>query len=635
MASTFMGLETAKRGLSAHQQALQVTGHNISNADNKNYSRQRVNFNAMTPIYEPAFNRALTPGMIGQGVVISSIERVRDNYIDDRIIDNIQSKSYWEVQQRYYSQIEVVYNEPSDHAMRSSLDNFWNAWQDLSNYPEEYGHREVLKTRSQELVYNIRSTFESLHRLRGQADQEIQFSVSKLNTLASEVRDLNEKILKSEALGDRPNDLMDRRDQLIQELSQMANISVSRTELSGSIVYIGSEVLVQGEVHNKLITKPVAGNEGLSGIYWENSQTEPVFSGGSIFSLMNMRDGVLKENISRVDLLAVNIHEIVNSIHRDGFGLTGETNVDFFQLDSFSREVSGNVDIDHDGINDSSSVFKIAGNNILKKDRPVGVSGIMTFVRNDENHTPVQISYRENETLDDILKRINKADAGIVAYVDHRNHLVLKGLNAEDNWQKNFMVRHIEDSGELLVGFAGILQNSGTNGAFDYRRVDEIQKLQVGRENITFSPVFHPAGALKVNGQIEQNIGLIAATGGKDIGGTGDVNSPNGQKDGSNALTIAQALRHSDVMVGDFKNPEEFYNDLIAKLGVESRASQDKIESHDIIMKNLENMRQSYSGVNLDEEMSNMVQFQHGYNASARVLQTINEMLDFLINKLG
>ncbi|MDH4199488.1 MAG: flagellar hook-associated protein FlgK [Spirochaetia bacterium] len=635
MPSTFMALETAKRGLNAHQQALQVTGHNISNADNKNYSRERVNFTAMSPLYDPAMNRASGAGMIGQGVVISSIERVRDNYVDDRIIESAQGKSYWEVQQRYFEHVETIYNEPGDHALRSALDNFWNSWQDLSAYPEEYGHREVVKTRAEELVSNIRSTFEKLHNLRGQADFELQATVKKLNTMGAEVADLNKKIIKSEALGDRPNDLMDRRDQLIQELSQMADISVSRSDAKGLIVFIGSEVLVQDGVLNKLTLKPDASNEGYSKIYWEQSNTEPVFSNGSIYSLMHMRDTVLKEQVDKMDLLAVNLHDIVNSIHKDGFTLTGETNIEFFKLESLSREITGNADLNNDGQNDSSAVFKIAGNNQLKKDRPIGISGLLTFIRNDENHTPVQISYRENETLGDVIKRINKSGAGVVAYMDHNDHLVLKGITAEDNWQKNFIIRHIEDSGELLVGFAGMLQNSGASGAYDYRRINEIQKLQAGRENITFSPVLHAAGSIALSDQIINNVGMIAATGGKDIGGTGDNNSPNGQKDGQNALKIAQAMRHEDVMVGKFNNPEEFYNDLIARLGVESRESKDKVEGSDMIMKNLENMRQSFMGVNLDEEMSNMVQFQHGYNASARVMQTINEMIEFLITRLG
>lgn len=634
MPSTFMGLETARRGLNAHQQAMQVTAHNISNADNKQYARQRVKITSMQPLYDPAFNRELTPGMIGQGSMVDSIERVRDHYIDDRILETTQGQSYWKVQKHYYDKMEGIYNEPSDHALKQNLNEFWDAWQDLSVNPSSYDVRETVKTRAEALVGTIKDTFGKLQNLRGQADAQIQETVNDLNKLAVEVRDLNVLIEKSEALGDKPNDLMDRRDAVIEQLSAIADVSVSRSP-NGMIVYIGSEVLVQGNSINKLMTKADPSNEGYLRVLWADKQGEPVFSNGSMYSLFQARDGFIKESIDKMDLLAVNLNDVVNSIHKDGFGLTGETNIEFFKLENLSRNVSANVDINLDGQNDTTAIFKIAGNNSLKKDRPVGISGVLTFVKNDENHTPIQISYREDETLNNIIQRINKSDAGVVAYLDHRGRLVLKGELAADNWQKNFMIRHIEDSGELLTGFAGLLQNSGPGGAFDYRRINDIQKLQSGRENITFTPVLHAAGSISLSDQVKNNVGKIAAGGGRDVGGTGDINTPYGKNDGQNALKIAQAMRHEEVMVGKFKNPQEFYDDLIAKLGSESREAQDKVKSSEIVMNNLLTMRQSVMGVNMDEEMSNMIQFQHGYNASARVLQTMNEMLEYLISRLG
>jgi len=635
MASTFMGLEIAKRGLSAHQRALQVTGHNISNADNEHYARQRVNFSAMTPLYEPSLNREMTPGMIGQGVELSSIERIRDHYIDDRIIETSQDKSFWEVKERYYREMEIFYNEPNGKGLSTSISQFWGSWQELSRTPEEYGNREIVKTRAEELAVNINNLFEKLQNLRGQADYELRVSVEKFNATAAEIRELNEKILKSEALGDEPNDLRDRRDQMLQELSNMANISVGRSDKDELMVYLGGEILIQGEIHNKLITVPDPKNEGYSKLLWAHNKKEVQVEQGTLSSLLEMRDVAIKENIDKIDELALNIAEVVNEIHRDGFGMTKETNIDFFSIDPLSKNIRGNFDLNNDGQDEVSAVFKMAGKNSLVPDRPIGVSGTLTFVRNDENHTPVQIAYRENETLEDVIQKINKSGAGVVAYMDHRDRLVIKGLVAEDDWQKNFMIRHVEDSGELLVGFAGLLQNSGPGGAYDYRRIDEVQKLQVGRENISFSPVFHAAGALELSAGIRQNIGRIAASSGRDTGGTGDINNPNGSKDGSIAIKIAQALNQNNTMVGTMNNALDYYNSIIAKLGVDGRAAIDKVESSKVIMKNLENMRQSVMGVNLDEEMSNMVQFQQGYNAAARVLQTMNEMLEFLINRLG
>ncbi len=635
MASTFMGLEIARRGLSTHQLALQTTGHNISNADNENYSRQRVNMSASHPLYDPSLNRANGPGMLGQGNEVNRIERIRDAFVEARVNETTQQKSYWETKQKYLSQTEIIYNEPSDESVRSQLDRFWQSWQELSQYPEELSHREVVRESGRELSFRIRNTFDKLFQLRAQVDNDLDVSVNQVNALATELRDLNVRIMKSVALGDDPNDLRDMRDQKIGELSKLTNTTVEYMDPNEAIVYIGGMVLVQGEKLNLLQTQSDPSNEGLKKVVWGEGGKDAVFREGHIQALLEVRDGVLSENIKNLDLLAVNISDIVNEVHRDGFGLTKETNINFFHLDPLARNIRGNFDLNGDGTDDTSAVFKVAGRNEIATNRPMGISGTLTFSRNDEANTPVHITYREDETLGSVIERINRSGAGVVAYVNHNNNLVLKGKVSEDNWRSSFMIRHMEDSGELLSGYAGILQNSGPAGAFDYRRLDEINKLSSDLDRITLVPVLHPAGVLRLSDEVEGNAALIAAASGKDIGGTGDANEAYGLKDGSNALRIAQALRHNNTMVGEHKNTDEFYNALIAKLGIESKTAQDQVDNQGLILDNLQSLRQSVMGVNLDEEMANMVQFQHGYNAAARIMQTMSEMIETLITRLG
>merc|ERR1712178_455195 len=117
MGSTFGGFEIAKRGLNVHQTAIQTTGHNIANADNENYSRQRVNLESMDPLYAPALNRANVKGQQGQGVQIASIERIRNTFYDDQIADANNVKNYWGASSDYLQQIERIFNEPSDNSL--------------------------------------------------------------------------------------------------------------------------------------------------------------------------------------------------------------------------------------------------------------------------------------------------------------------------------------------------------------------------------------------------------------------------------------------------------------------------------------------------------------------------------------
>ena len=113
MGSTFGGLEIGKRGIQVHQTAINTTGHNISNADNEHYARQRVTMESMDPIYNPSLNRANGPGQMGQGVTAATIERIRDTFYDDQIIDAQNEKNFWDARYNYLYQMEKIFNDLS------------------------------------------------------------------------------------------------------------------------------------------------------------------------------------------------------------------------------------------------------------------------------------------------------------------------------------------------------------------------------------------------------------------------------------------------------------------------------------------------------------------------------------------
>ena len=386
MPSTFMGLELAKRGISVHQQALNITGHNISNADNKNYARQRVNIESMNPLYYASLNRPSGPGMLGQGAKAGEIERIRDDFFDKKVFNAQQDTSYWETRQTYLHNLEIIVNEPSDAGINSLIDKFWKSWQNLSQYPEEMATRELVRTQAKNLTFGIRETFQRLTDLRKQADFDLAVTVNNLNDIATQITRLNKQILKSEQVGDNPNDLLDKRDKLIQDLSKYADITVEKIDKNEVIVYIGGDMIVQGDKQHFLKLEENAQNEGMHKIVWDHNNKQVMFKNGKIQSLLEMRDKDLKENIEKLDLLAVNIKDIVNEVHRDGFGLTKETNIDFFHIDNLARNINANVDLNGDGINETTSVFKMAGKNSVISNRPIGISGTLTFHKNDKEH---------------------------------------------------------------------------------------------------------------------------------------------------------------------------------------------------------------------------------------------------------
>lgn len=637
MNSTFMGLEIGKKGLMSHQQALHVTGHNISNAENKEYSRQRVVITAADPLYVPSLNRGNQPGNIGQGSVVQSIERIRDSFIDDRIVVEKNNAGYWKVRNEFIYQIETVYNEPNDQSLRTRLDELWKAWEELSKYPEERSTREVVREKAINLANDVNYTYNQLYDLRLNANRQIEHRVEQINMYAKDIRDLNERILKAEALGDNPNDLKDRRDALIEKMSEIVDISVGRSDKDETIVYIGGENLVQGEIIRPIQAVMDPNNGGLFKLVWKDTGRDVTVKGGELASLFDIRDKVIRQNINDINAFAINLSDLTNEVHRDGFSRRNETNIDFFEHLPISDNVDGNFDLNNDGVygvNDVTAIFKVSGNNRIDASAAVGVAGTLTFRANNELESNIEIDYHEKDTALTIIKKINDANMGVVAYINHNSQLGLKATAAQDNDRKNFMIRHLEDSGQFLVGFTGILKQSGQQGSFDYNRLDDIKKFLPSREHITIAPKFNPASHMAVAESIMQDVDRISAARGKDVGGTGDFNTSNGIGDGSNALRIAN-IRHKNAMVDTNTTFNDFYTAVISRTGTQGEEAKDRVKNQETLLKNLGNLRESVSGINLDEEMSNMVAFQHGYNAAARVITVMDHMLDTIINRMG
>ncbi len=630
MNSTFMGIEIGKKGMQSHQQALHVTGHNISNAANKEYSRQRVVITPADPLYVPALNRANTPGNIGQGAVVSIVERIRDAFVDDRIVAEKDVMGYWKTKSDSIYQVEIVYNEPSDQSIRSRLDELWKSWEELSKYPEERSTREVVKEKAVNLSNEVKHVYRQLYDLQQDMNRQIEHSVEQINMYARDLRDLNERILKAEALGDNPNDLKDSRDALIEKLSEIVNISVGRSDRDETIVYIDGENLVQGEIIRPLQAIYDPEKNGLFKVVWKDTGTSVGIKGGSLAALFDVRDKILRDNINDINAYAVNLTDLVNEVHRDGFGRNGETNVNFFNHMNISDNVEGNHDMNNDGIADVTAIYKVSGNNKIDASAAVGIRGTLTFATRDQFEAPVQIDYSESDTAYTIIKKINDAKLGVVSYINHNGEFAIKGTVADDSDKKNFMIRHIEDSGQFLVGMTGILKQSGIQGAFDYRRVNDIIKLLPDREHITITPKLNPAAYMAVSEAILYDVDKIAAAQGKDIGGTGDYNTGNGIGDGTNALRIAN-IRYKNAMIDANTTFNDFYTSLISQIGTQGEEASDRVKNQETLLKNLTNIRESISGINLDEEMSNMVAFQHGYNATARVIATFDKMLETII----
>ena len=225
------------------------------------------------------------------------------------------------------------------------------------------------------------------------------------------------------------------------------------------------------------------------------------------------------------------------------------------------------------------------------------------------------------------MDRINYSGSEVTAGLNRLGQLTLKAAPAAQIENPDFVIRHVEDSGQFLVGYAGILAASGADGAYDWDTADAVNQLQGPDTLYAVAPLSHPSGYVEVSDTLKNDPGSVAA-------GFGENGRPAKPGDGSAAVAIA-ALRNNSVMIGDVPGFDEFFAKTVADIGLKGETAEKALETEEIIMKELKGMQEAISGVNMDEELANMIKFQHGYSAAARVVNTFDEMLDTIINRMG
>lgn len=623
MGSTFSGIELGKRSIMANTDAITTAGHNISNANTEGYSRQRIQIKEFDPLYKPDLERAQRAGMIGQGVDVQSINRVRDELLDSRIVTQANSEAYWQTRSDYYNMIEQIYNEPDDVSIRSNMDKFWESWQELSINPETKAARQAVVTRAETLTDSIKQKWESLQGIGNLLEGDIEATVKQVNNITKQIANINGEIVRSRAMGDNPNDLLDRRDLLVDKLSQLINISTDQRDSDEFMVHVDGKVIVQGAISRDIELVPRYDDSGYSKLVWADTRNDGVFKGGKLGALVELRDVDVRNEIQSLNTMTMNFSDLVNDVHRNAVGANKITGLDFFVQHSFVENVNGNFDRNGDGELDTSYVFRMSGTNALDLQQQVGIEGVMTF---NGTQGDVQVPYFHTDTVETVIARINDSASEVKAYLDKNNNLVLKATTSTQQENPDFVIRHVEDSGYFLSGYAGILSQNGENGAYDFAQADAVNALVQGAQ-FAVSPVFNPSAYIEVNPAIKNDVMSVAA-GYMDAAGR----IPTG--DGRAASEIA-SIRNSSVMIGSMKTFDDYFADTVTNVGLKGEQAETNLLSQNAIMDDLRNLRDSISGVNIDEELAEIMKFQHGYNAAAKFITVWDSLIDTVINRLG
>ena len=344
--STFNGLNVALRGLLAQQRALDVTTHNIANANTEGYTRQEAVLAAEAPLSNVSVWGMVFPGQIGQGVSVESYRRIRDVFNDSQLRDSMSKQASEDVRYRELHGIGLTMPEPSDNGLQALIQKFFKAWHEVANNPESVAARQALAQSGTSLttVFNHAST--SLASMRTNDDREIVAGIGDVNTITSQIASLNVQIgdtvlagaqvdpttMAIVKPGQAPNDLLDKRDKLIDDLSKLVNVtSVTYDDQQRATVVIAGLTVVT----------PVTGATAIT-----RGQVDTAFASGALTAgrlngledaWANMLDeGNASSYASQLNVLAQAIHDGVNTQHALGSDLTGTAGGLFFDMSSAS-----------------------------------------------------------------------------------------------------------------------------------------------------------------------------------------------------------------------------------------------------------------------------------------------------------
>ncbi len=328
-------LEIGRSALSAQTVAIGVTGENISNVNTPGYSRQSAILETAT--YDPSQKLAT-----GNGVVVASIQRSFDRFLQTQINTAISASGQQSTMQTALQRVEPLFGDLTGNGLGTSLQNFFSAWQDLAMNPQGVAERQSVLAKAQTLMDDFHQINSSLNAVKSDANQSLLTITSGINTTAGQIAALNSQIRTAQLSGGNTNQLRDSRDLLIQDLSK--KVGISTLEQSDGTVNVSlsrGPQLVEGDRSASLSLRDDPANSGFSSIILTppgggaGTDVTPLVSGsdgtsGVLGGTLQVRDSLINGYQANLDELASALATQVNGVHAAGFGLNGSTGVNFF-----------------------------------------------------------------------------------------------------------------------------------------------------------------------------------------------------------------------------------------------------------------------------------------------------------------
>ncbi len=299
----------SRTSLFTYQRALSIVSDNIANANNPNYSRRLVVLGTERPDYRANFT-------FGAGVKLDHVLRV-SNEITERQIRNANQNFYSaQKEAQVLSQVESLYSEPSDYGLSNLINKFFESWDDLSVDPTSSPLRTSVIQAAQQLSEKIQNIHDDLTQIQSDMRADAQNMVSKINTITEQIHMLNKQIYEASVVGYSPNDLLDKRDALLNELSQIANINVNIDKNNVANVSIGGVFAVDG-LHR--VEFKLAQEDGKLKVQTKDGAATVSLRGGELKAVTDIFAEKVPKYLESLDALTQKIYDSVNNVHKKGY----------------------------------------------------------------------------------------------------------------------------------------------------------------------------------------------------------------------------------------------------------------------------------------------------------------------------
>lgn len=595
MAGLFNTLNISKRGINVMQSGLNVTSHNISNSSRTDYTRQRIRVQSTLPLSTVGRN-----GQIGTGAQVEMVERVRNAFLDYQIRSENTALSDSNVRQNVLSEIERLVNESNDVGLSKMFDKFFDGWQELSKNPSDVSARTVVLQEALNMTNEFNKIYKSLDESKGDINDTIKNSVLDVNSILNEIDELNQKIQEVTILGNQPNDFLDRRDMLLDQLSSKLGFGIENKKNNG-INVTSKDINIGNLISNK------DSNKDIRMLYVESIEVkEGQFPKDIKISYYKNNDSSNPNN--KVELTITGISEdTLKSLQKNRIILSNREGV---AINSNGNEINGSSVASSDFSSLSLSSGELGGLqkshleidsfknqiNQLTKALVFSVNAVHSGKNSNSSNDPDKLPFFVNSSIAKYDKDGNLNNASDVA-----------GAESEIN------AGNITINKELLEQPLKLKVREHDNN-FD----DGTQNNIDGQGNGV------RAAAMSSLRETLFNISDI----GKTINNREDFfdKTKGGVEFKNNGLSISGSEKGVRI--------ESQYKNMVTSIGIKSKEASREADNLENLVYNLEVSRMSVSGVSLDEEMSNLITYQHAYNANAKVISTVDKLLDVIINGL-